>query len=153
VDPAISGVSLNSISSNNMADYSTALAAILPTATTNLTPPTASTTDSGVYGGQQAVWVTYTGNTSLNLATISTNNVIITGPGGYSAPAAGIAIMQIAGNCDTLVITYYLTPPAGGWTSANDGNYTVSLQSNQVSDLAGNYALPGTLPGSFNMTF
>jgi hypothetical protein len=77
---------------------------------------------------------------------------IINGPGGYSAPAQGVAIMQLM-NADTLVVVYDLTPPAGGWTAANDGTYTVSLQSNQVADLAGNYALPGTLPGTFTMTF
>jgi parallel beta-helix repeat protein len=154
LDPTVSGASLDSITSNNMADYTKALTAILPAAAgTDVTPPTASVTDSGVYGGQQSVWVTYTDNQTLNLAKISPNNVIINGPGGYSAPAQSVALMQMTGNSGTLVVVYSLTPPSGGWTSANNGSYTVSLQPNQVCDLAGNYAASGTMPGGFSMTF
>jgi hypothetical protein len=151
VECSISGSSLDGIESNNMADYSTALSRILPLAPTaqDRTAPTATVTDSGPYNSDQMVMVTYIDNQSLNLAKISPNNVIIKGPGGYSAAPQAIAGMQMSKNSRTLVVMYDLAAPAGGWTSAKSGKYTVYLQANQISDLAGNYALPGKLAKSF----
>ena len=153
VEPAISGASLDSISSNNVADYANALALILqPLATTDVTPPTAKVTDSGVYAGNQMVMVTYTDDQSLALSRLSLGNVTITGPGGYSAPAQSIALTWIT-NSRTVTVMYTLAPPSGGWTTNNNGSFSMSLQSGQICDLAGNYAAAGVMSGSFSMTF
>ncbi len=151
VDPTVSGASLDSISSNNLADYSAALSRILPPVPkTDLTPPSAAVFDSGFYFNGQTVWVRYTDNASLAVQEIGSTNLIITGPGGYSSAPLSIAHMFME-NSQTLEVTYYLTPPAGGWTSSNSGTYSVCLQAHQVSDLAGNYAAAGTI-GTFSMT-
>jgi hypothetical protein len=154
VESTVSGASLDSIDSNNVADYSKALSLILPpqAAALDRTAPVASVSDSGLDGSLQTVWVTYTDNQSLNLSKINSNNIVIKGPGGYSAPAQAIAMMRMPTNSHTLLVEYDLTAPRGGWTSANNGKYTVSLQSNQISDLSGNYTPAGTISGGFNIT-
>lgn len=151
VEPTISGASLDSISSNNVADYASALSLILPSLPAqDLTPPSAAVFDSGLYFGTQTVWVRYTDNQSMTVQQINPGNVIITGPNGYSAAPQSIEYM-IVQDARTLEVTYALTPPAGGWTSAYDGTYTVTLLPNQVSDLAGNYVPAGAV-GTFKMT-
>jgi hypothetical protein len=155
VDPAVSASSLNSITSNNVADYSRALSLILPvqSAAQDRTAPTAIVSDGGAYVNWQMVMVTYSDNQSLAWSKISPSNVIIKGPGGYSAAAQSVSIMEMTPNGRTLEVMYYLTPPKGGWTSANNGKYSVYLQANQIGDLAGNYASSGAISGGFNLTF
>lgn len=150
VETAIRGDSLDSISSNNVSDYSKALALILPPwpKKTDRTPPSGTVTDSGLYGGDQAVWVLYTGNQSLDLTRINPGNVIVKGPNGYNCSPQATVNMLLQ-HSRALQVTYRLTPPAGGWTSANNGTYDVYLQANQVSDLAGNHAPSGKMSKSF----
>jgi len=154
VESSISGSSLDGIASNSEADYSKALSLILPPLPTaqDRTAPTANVSDSGSYAGHQMVMVTYSDNQSLSLPDICESNVVIKGPGGYNAPAHAVAQMRMTGNSRTLAVMYYLTPPEGGWTSANNGTYNVYLQPNQICDLTGNYALPGKLSKSFRLT-
>jgi hypothetical protein len=151
VEPAIKASSLNSITSNIVADYSAGLSAILPRSSiSDRTPPTAKVIDSGIYAGNQMVEVAYTDNVALAPAKINPNNVIIKGPGGYSAPAMSVAYMLLT-DSRTLVVMYNLAPPSAGWTFANSGQYSVSLQSNQICDLAGNYSAAGTISGGFSI--
>jgi hypothetical protein len=154
VAPSTRGDSLDSISSDNVADYSKALAIILPSepTVTDRTAPAADVSDGGPYAGRQMVMVTYTDNQSLALPKIGPNNIVVKGPEGYSAAAQAVAIMEMIPNGRTLVVMYYLTPPKDGWTSANDGTYDVYLQANQVCNLAGNYAAAGKMSKSFRLT-
>jgi hypothetical protein len=115
------------------------------------TPPTADVTAGGLWRGEQAVWVRYAGNQPLDLSRIGPDNVIVSGPGGYSAAPQAVAYMLVK-DSRTVVVTYTLSPPVGGWTPACNGNYTVYLQPNQVADEAGNYALPGKMSAGFNIT-
>ncbi len=152
VNPSVNASSLNSITSNNVADYAAALAAILPrSAAMPNQSPVGSVIDSGLWGVNQTVWVRYTSSQPLSLSGISPANVIINGPGGYSAAAQSIVYM-VAQNNQTVEVVYALATPKGGWTSANTGNYTVSLQPAQISDSAGDYAAPGTMSGGFKIT-
>jgi len=151
VESSVSGASLDGISSASVADYSKAVSLILPLPPTvpDRRAPAANVTDSGPDAGRQMVVVTYNHNESLALPNIGPDNVVIKGPGGYSAPAQALAMLRMDHTSRTLSVMYYLTPPAGGWTSANNGSYDVYLQANQVCDLAGNYAAAGKLTKSF----
>ncbi len=86
VQPSVSGASLDSIESNDVADYAQALALLLPPPSTpNATAPTGRVAYSGLYNGEQMVAVTYSGSQPLALQDIGQNNVTVSGPGGYSA--------------------------------------------------------------------
>jgi hypothetical protein len=102
-----------------------AAAANAPTAALAAVP--AVTTDAA----SVPLAVTYTGSAAAILAsTIGTGNLTVTGPAGSLTVAAATA----SANADSL------TAPAGGFTSADDGTYTVSLVGGQVTDTAGNAA-------------
>ncbi len=150
VDPAISGASLEDIQSNNVADYSAALAAILPrsSAAPNQNPM-GNVFDSGPWVGQD-VWVRYSDSQPLDLSRFGPSNVVIKGPGGYIAAAQSVVYMLVK-DSRTVVVTYRLAVPKGGWTSANNGDYSAFLQANQVGDLSGNYAPSGRMSNKFTI--
>jgi hypothetical protein len=85
--------------------------------------------------------VSYTDANGVNAATLGSNNLKVTGPGGYSQLATLISVSP-TGNGSPIVGTYQVPPPAGGW---GVGGYTVTLQASQVGDLAGNVATAGSI--------
>jgi hypothetical protein len=91
----------------------------------------------------------FTDDTSMKVSTFDNTDIRITGPGGFdvlatfksAAPGTGAA---------TEVATYEFTPPGGSWDFGDNGVYTVSLESGQVSDAAGQFVVGGTL-GTFRV--
>ena len=55
-----------------------------------------------------------------------------------------------SGGSQSTVVTYQLAAPTGGWTSTQDGSYTIVLLPNQVRDMAGNYATSNVI-GTLNV--
>ena len=119
----------------------------------DLTPPVATLAVSDVSAGGAtscSFTVTYTDpDDAVALATLTSSNVTVTGPNGFSQPAAFVDANS-AGDKSPLTATYQFTPPGGAWSAADDGAYTVSMQLDQVSDTHGNYVAAGPL-GSFNV--
>ena len=151
IEPAVKGVSLDSISSNDVADYAKALSLILPAPATpqDQTAPTAKAFDSGLYAGKRMVLIRYSNNQPLAVPLVNQGNLLIKSDKGYNAPPQGVAYMLLK-DSRTLEAMYYLTPPIGGWTSADNGTYSVFLQADQIGDPAGNVAPPGQI-GQFNI--
>jgi hypothetical protein len=112
------------------------------------TPPTASSTAlSSIISATSATYtfpVTFTDNVAVNAATLSSSNLLITGPG-YSHLATLVSTGLTSG--PTITATYSIPVPAGGWSSTNDGSYSIALQSNQVADTSGNFASAVSLTG------
>lgn len=151
IETTISGNSLDSIKSNNVADYTAALAAIMPSsAVPGKSTPVGNVFDTGWNASTQAVWVRYSDTQALSLQRLSPSNVIVKGPGGYSASPQSILYIHVV-DTRTVEVVYALTPPKGGWTSANTGAYTVSLQASQISNVTGNYAPAGVMPRGFSL--
>ncbi|MFL5327707.1 MAG: beta strand repeat-containing protein [Gemmataceae bacterium] len=81
--------------------------------------------------------VTYTGtNTKIANASIGNGDVVVTGPGGFSATATLVGASP-GTDSTTIVATYSVPSPIGGFQIANRGLYVAQVQPNQVLDVDG----------------
>lgn len=116
-------------------------------------PPLAAATVTDVtatgQGGKQFT-VTYSDDVAVNAATIDANDIRITGPNGYDHLAQFVSL-NLAGNGTPRTATYAAPPPNNFvWLPADNGVYTVMMQSNQVADTEGAYVAPAQL-GQFTV--
>ena len=74
----------------------------------------------------------------IDPTTIGDDDLAVTGPNGFTAAAELVSI-------DGSFATYRFAAPGGAWSSAANGDYSLSLQRSAVRDLAGNGALPATI--------
>lgn len=104
--------------------------------------PTLTTDGSTAYSFS----VTFSDNVAVKASTLGNSNILVTGPGGYSQ----LATLTSTGlsNGPSVVATYSVPAPAGGWSSTTDGSYNVALEGTQVSDTSSNFAAAGKI-GSF----
>jgi hypothetical protein len=113
-------------------------------------PPTAAGAAPSVLvsgGISHTVTVTYTDNIAMDAGTINTGDITVTGPSGFSATPAFVSANP-AGNGTPRTATYTFTPPGGSWDLADNGNYSIVMQANQVADTAGSFVAAGAI-GSF----
>src|SRR5207248_5223419 len=91
----------------------------------------------------ETVIAVYTDNVGVNHSSIEPVNIVVTPPSGLAlnVESAGAAP---GGNGPSLSASYVVDPPAGGWSPAANGTYTVTLLSNQVEDTSGNFAASTT---------
>ena len=116
------------------------------------TPPTADALLSNLTVANQSTYafqVVYSDNVAIDVSTLGNNNVVVTGPNGYSQSATLVSI-DAAGNGAVRTATYSITPPDGAWSSADNGTYTAALQANSVTDTSGTAAAATSL-GSFQV--
>jgi hypothetical protein len=97
---------------------------------------------------EQTFTVTYSDAGALNAASLSSGDVRVTGPHGFSTIATLCSLDNPSGTARTA--TYKFTAPGGFFDSADNGKYTATLQSNQVQDLNGNFAAANVI-GSFDV--
>jgi hypothetical protein len=98
--------------------------------------------------GAKQFTVTYTDNLAIDVSTIDNNDVRVTGPNGYDR-AAQLVSIDAPSDGTPRVATYATDPPARSvWTHNDDGVYTISLPTNQVSDTEGGW-VAGQLLGQF----
>ncbi|MBS1795850.1 MAG: VCBS repeat-containing protein [Acidobacteria bacterium] len=108
----------------------------------------ATAADVTAAGGSSYIFtVTYTDDTAINVGTIGTGDVTVTGPNGFTATPAFVSVNNNT-NGTPRTATYSFTPPGGIWDIGDNGAYTVLMQPNQVADNAGNFVGSGTI-GSF----
>ena len=88
--------------------------------------------------------VTYSDPAGVLASSLATGNVLVTGPGGFSQPAAFVSL-DTPGDGSPRTATYRLTRDVGNWVFADNGAYTVALVAGQVSDTLGNAAGASTL--------
>ena len=145
-----------SMRAGEVSDNSGASAAAGTLATFNvligdLTPPTASLTATNVTAPGTFYWfqVRYTDDVAVHFSTINGNDVQVTGPGGYSSLGTLSNLTKSAG---AWTATYRITAPGGGWDSADNGTYTISMRANEVADTSGKFVPAGTL-GTFSALF
>jgi hypothetical protein len=117
-------------------------------------PPTArlSAPAAAVVGGAltQTFSVTYADNATIDAASLSTGDVRIDGPNGFSTIAQLVSI-EHPKNANTRTATYRFTAPGGFFDSLDNGPYALTLQGDQVRDTNG-IAAPTARLGVFNVS-
>jgi len=124
----------------------------LGTFTVDTAPPKASLSAAKVAKGGAASYtftVTYKDNLAVNVASLDDSDLQVTGPNGYKQSAVLVSVNhKTSGSPRTA--TYRITPPGGSWDPADNGTYTVSMQTGQVTDAGGNPVAAGPL-GTFSV--
>ncbi len=101
--------------------------------------------------GSKQFTVTYSDNVAIDVTTLDSNDILVTGTNGYSR-AAQLVSVNILSNGSPRVATYSVNPPSGAfWTESDGGTYTVWMQTNQVHDTEG-AAVPAGQLGQFSVT-
>ncbi|UBF23954.1 FG-GAP-like repeat-containing protein [Kovacikia minuta CCNUW1] len=92
--------------------------------------------------------VTYGDNTAIDISSLSTGDVQVTGPNGFSQVAT---LIEVNTNTDGTprTATYQIAAPGTTWNSYDNGLYTLTLAAGQIWDVAGNLIAAGRI-GSFN---
>lgn len=99
-------------------------------------------------GSTYSLTVTYNDNVAINASSIDLENVSLTGPIGPLS-ITGMTLNPST-NAAQIAATYTFTAPNGAWSAADDGQYTVTLDSGQVFDTAGNMAAENS--ANFNVS-
>ncbi len=81
--------------------------------------------------------VVYTDPSKVKRSTLRTGNILVTGPHGFKATAKFVSASSAA-NAASITATYSFVPPAGAWTAAANGTYTIIRNAKQVADVLGN---------------
>jgi hypothetical protein len=84
----------------------------------------------------QTLTVTYTdAGGNLNLASITSSDLLVTGPNGFSTTATFVSANPGTGGDVTETVTYSFTPPvnsAAGWDASDNGFYSVNTDVNHL---------------------
>jgi uncharacterized delta-60 repeat protein len=139
-------------SSNGPVDFTSTEGGTGPQLVIDDTPPPAptatvqSTNTISTANGQEKVIIAYIGSANINTGSISSSNLSVSsGPDGTPGVANNVTT---SGSGESVTATYTINPPQGStWSSGEDGNYTVTLLTNQVDDVNNQYA--ASTQGSF----
>lgn len=121
--------------------YSTNSITLVVSPIPDVTPPSAVLsplgTTSSAGGSSRWFSVTYDDNIAVDLATIDSSDILVSGPGGFQQSAAYISLAD--GSGAARVATYRFAAPGGSWDWSDNGSYTFSLNTAQVADPSGNF--------------
>jgi len=118
----------------------------------DFTPPTASLSAPDVFNSGGTLYqfrVTYQDNAAVDISTLDSNDVRVTGPGLFNVLATFVSATRST-NGTPVTATYQFVPPGGTWDLGDNGTYTVAMQKDQVLDVNGNSVLPLNL-GTFKV--
>jgi hypothetical protein len=93
------------------------------------------------------IQIRYTDNISIDISTIGTGGIRVTGPKSFVSNPSFVSI-DINTNGSPRVATYRLTPPGGSFNNADNGTYTISQIAGSVRDVSGNL-IGASVLGSF----
>jgi len=83
--------------------------------------------------------VTYTDNLLVSRISIEGEDILVTGPKGFSQLASVVSAPE-GRDAKSLTVVYRVPAPGGTWDKADNGTYSFWLQGNQISDRQGNAA-------------
>ncbi len=122
-------------------------------ATTYVTPPQSELLAADLTEPGQTNYtftVTYSDDVAVDVTTIDSNDLQVTGPNGYDQLARFVSL-NTTENGTPRTATYAVVPPGGGvWSQAHNGAYTVLMRANQVGNTRGAFVAAGEL-GSFKI--
>jgi predicted outer membrane repeat protein len=84
--------------------------------------------------------VTYADLDAINVASLDDGDITVTGPAFPGGVGAKFISVNDPTNGTPRTATYEVAAPAGGFTAAHSGIYTVSVNANQVQSVAGAFA-------------
>lgn len=84
------------------------------------------------HGRVYTITVQYSDANGVSLPSVGSANLMVSGPGNFTSPAQLLHARTKKGG--VVLATYRLTNPAGPWSRADAGTYTISLQPGQVLD-------------------
>jgi Domain of unknown function (DUF4347)/NPCBM/NEW2 domain/Glucose / Sorbosone dehydrogenase/FG-GAP-like repeat/Calx-beta domain len=116
-----------------------------PTATLNASNLNTTVNSSTPY----TFIVTYSDNVAVNVSTLDSTDLRVTGPNNYNQLATFVSATPAA-NGSPLVATYRIAAPNGTWDANEAGTYTIALQGTQVTDTSSNAIASATL-GTFQV--
>ncbi len=88
--------------------------------------------------------VTYGSPVPIDVDTLGTGDVRVTGPNGFDQLATFVGV-QDATATTHLVARYRIDAPAGTWGESDLGTYTISLRAGEVRDVLGTTAAPASV--------
>lgn len=88
--------------------------------------------------------VTYSDEVAITASTLDGNDLLVTGPNGYSQKAA-LASVSVTGDGTPRIATYTAAAPGAVWLPADNGLYTVWMQTNEVGNTRGAFVPAGQL--------
>jgi len=109
--------------------------------------PTAASSGLSVTSAIGATYnftVHYADNSGAFMGDFDNTDLLVTGPGGFSAFATFVSV-DLKNNA-----TYSIVAPGGTWNAADNGTYSIALQEDAVHDAAGN-ALAGGMIGNISV--
>jgi fibronectin type 3 domain-containing protein len=110
---------------------------------------TTTATINSVATTSRTVFVNYYDVSGINQSTLDGNDLLVTGPNGFSSTLARTGTITQRGL--SLRVPYVLAAPAGGWKSRMNGTYTITLQPGQVADNNGITATTARQIGTFDV--
>lgn len=120
------------------------------------TPTLAATNINSSISSPYIFSVNYADATSVNASTINGNitssDLRITGPNGYSQFAQLVSVTPSNTNSSTVAATYQITASDGIWNWNDRGTYTATLLAGAVEDTLGNTTATETTLGTFQNT-
>jgi hypothetical protein len=123
--------------------YISALGALPPNP--NIPTTTVNAPDVTAPAATATFTVTYTDkNIPIQLSSIDSSDLIVTGPNGYSQPATFVSADQTTDG-SPITATYSIPGPNGGFTVADDGTYDIAMQFQQVQDTSGDFVPEGVI--------
>ena len=95
------------------------------------------------------IQVRYSDNTTVRVSSLDNPDIYVIGSNGFLQNPTFVGV-DVNSDGTPRVATYRVRPPEGGWTTANNGTYTIGLNPSQVFDTSGNAAAWATL-GNFRV--
>src|SRR5262249_50381990 len=93
--------------------------------------------------------VTYDDDAAVDVGTLGSTDIMVTGPNGFSQYATFLSVDN-GTNGTPRTATYQITPAGGSWNMPDNGTYTITLRSNEVSDIVRNF-IPAETLGTFSV--
>ncbi len=90
--------------------------------------------------------VTYANESDILFSTLDNSDIRIIGPG-FNKLATFVSASP-ASDAPSIMATYQVSAPVGGWTGANNGSYIVSVEANQVKSSNSKFVPAGSI-GAF----
>ncbi len=100
--------------------------------------------------GAQLISITFWDDSAVLAASITTNSVRVTGPGGYDQIATPYSV-PVTNGLKLTAQFFVNSSPSFIWNGTNNGVYSVAIEPNTVSDTNGNF-MPAASIGTFTVT-
>ncbi len=84
-------------------------------------------------------------NVAIDGSTLDNSDLRVSGPGGYNQLGTFVSVTPAPTIGSTRFATYRIPAPGGAWDWTDDGNYVISIESNQILDTSANALPAGTL--------